>query len=61
MISWLQTVFGVYTPITYSSNGIDIIPDGMSGVNWEYLAGVIIFCVFLYSVFRFLGGIFRHD
>lgn len=59
MISWLQSVFGTYTPITYTLDGNDIIPSGMSGVDWQYLAGVIVFCIFLYSVFRFLGGIFR--
>lgn len=61
MITWLQSVFGTYTPITYNDGSIDIIPSGMAGVDWQYLAGVIVFCVFIYSLFRFLGGIFRRD
>ena len=62
-----------YTPITYeytesvydasldamSQITNDIIPSGMAGVDWEFLAAAAIFCVCLYCIFRLLGAIFK--
>lgn len=62
MINWLVSTFGTYTPVTYTDgSGVSVIPSGMAGVDWQYLAGVFIFCIFIFSLFRFLGGIFRHE
>lgn len=58
MISWLQNVFGTYTPITYTENGIDIIPSGMSGVDWQYVGAVVTFLVITVCVFRTIGKLF---
>lgn len=38
----VEQIFGVYTPV-----------DG--GVNYGYIAGVVIFSIVLYSAFRLLG------
>ena len=53
-------LFGVYTPITYSDGNIDIIPDGMAGVDWIFISGVVLFALSLYCVFRIIGVIFNH-
>lgn len=53
-------LFGSYVPITYSDGSIDIIPDGLSGVDFEWLAGVFLFAMSFYCVFRILGGILTY-
>lgn len=62
MLSILESLFGTYTPVTYesvSSTGalIEVIPNGLSGVDWPYILGVFLFAICLYSVFRILGVI----
>ena len=42
MMSVIEEIFGVYMPI-----------DG--GVNYGYIAAVVVFCVVLYCSFRILG------
>lgn len=55
-------LFGTYTPVVYTdADGIDIIPSGMAGVDWSFLAGVILFGITLYCVFRVIGGVFRKN
>lgn len=46
MVDFMTRVFGEYAPI-------DGNPD------WGYICMVAIFCVFIYSAFRFIGGLFR--
>lgn len=54
------SLFGTYTPITYTDgNNVSIIPDGFSGVDWTWLAGVLLFALTLYCVLRILGGAFK--
>lgn len=55
MIAWLQSVFGTYTPPTYTDGGIDIIPSGAAGVDWQYVAGIAIFLVFVVCIFKTIG------
>ena len=40
------SLFGVYTPV-----------DGCA--DWQYIGGVLLFAICLYSLFRLLGGIFK--
>lgn len=58
MINWLQQVFGTYTPNTYTDNGVDIIPSGMAGVDWTYIAGIVIFLVITICIFKTIGKLF---
>lgn len=53
-------LFGSYVPVTYSDGTIDIIPSGLAGVDFEWLAGVLLFALSLYCVFRILGGILTY-
>ena len=63
MIQWLNTFFGTYTPITYqyydqaAEMYQTIIPAGMAGVDWQFIANVFIFGIVLYCFFRTLGGL----
>lgn len=67
MITWLRSFFGVYTPPTYTVTQYDaegsivsvasVIPDGAAGVDWQYIAGVIIFAIVVWVFFRTLGGL----
>lgn len=44
----IQTIFGVYTPVTYEVLGTDgavlytAVADGAAGVDWTYVAGVFL-------------------
>lgn len=60
MIDWLFSVFGTYTPITYTdSSGVDVIPAGFAGVDWQYLAGVAVFLVVTVCIFKLLATLFK--
>lgn len=57
MKSLLVQIFGSYEPITYTdANGVSVIPDGLSGVDWVFLVGAFLFGLTLYCVFRLIGG-----
>ena len=65
----IRSVFGEYEPvmttvaITETVDGetvttlVDAVADGASGVDYEYLAGVLLFGIMLYCMFKLLGGI----
>lgn len=55
-------IFGEYTPITYdvlddAGNVLyTAVADGMAGVDWPYVLGVLAWIVTLYCFLRILGG-----
>lgn len=55
MKSVMVDIFGTYTPVVYT------LSDGTSctGADWSYIAGVAVFCICLYSLFRVVGGLFK--
>lgn len=55
MMEAITTIFGEYTPVVYT------LADGTitTGVNWAYVAGVLIFSICLYSALRILGAVFK--
>lgn len=53
-------LFGTYTPVTYNNGSFDIIPDGLSGVDWVFVSGVFLFALSLYCAFRVIGGILKN-
>lgn len=56
MVNIITQLFGAYTPLT-DSNGLII--SGVSGINFTWLSGVLLFALTLYCVFRIIGGIFK--
>lgn len=62
----IEQIFGTYQPVTYEiynsvSDSYDIvIADGFAGVDWAYLAGVFLFGVSLFCVFKIIGGIVKN-
>lgn len=61
----IQSLFGVYTPITYDSVAADgslqTVPVlGIAGVDWEWIAGVLLFAIVLYAFFRLVGVLLKH-
>lgn len=55
-------LFGSYTPITYqiedsSGNLLEVIPSGSAGVDWTWIAGVLLFALTFYCIMRIVGGI----
>lgn len=65
----IRSVFGTYQPnmttaaITETVDGetvttlVDVVADGAAGVDYEYLAGVLLFGIMLFCLFKLLGGI----
>lgn len=57
-------IFGNYEPITYEvASGTDIytvVPPGAAGVNWEWVAGVVLFGITLYMVLSIIRSVIYH-
>lgn len=67
----LASIFGTYTPVTYQyewsqwdtvteqylTMRATKVADGMAGVDWPYVLGVLIFIVSLYCVLRIIGAV----
>lgn len=47
---------GEYNPITYTVDGNAIIPPGMAGVDWPWVASAVLLLVSFYCLCRLLGG-----
>lgn len=54
--NFLTSLFGSYVPVTYQYGGESIIPDGLAGVDFQYLGRVLIFAILLWSLLRLIGG-----
>lgn len=65
-------LFGVYTPVTTTevititdAEGIPqaisntVVAAGAAGVDWAWIAGVVLFGIVLYSFFRLVGVFFK--
>ena len=57
-------LFGEYVPITYdvtvpvsdgSVESYQAVASGLAGVDWEWLAGVLLFAIVLYAFLRLVG------
>lgn len=67
----IASIFGTYTPVTYQyewsqwdtvteqylTMRATKVADGMAGVDWPYVLGVLIFIVSLYCVLRIIGAV----
>lgn len=72
MKSIIYDLFGSYSPNTYlvtttttnPETGESVvteaykIAEGMAGVDFEFIAGVLLFAICLWSMFRMMGSIF---
>ena len=56
MITIITDLFGVYTPYVDVS-GVPL--SGLAGVNWPWLAGVVLFSITLLSVFKIIGAVIK--
>ena len=62
----IQTIFGMYTPVTtdvYNELGEYVgttVASGAAGVDWTYIGGIVLFAIVLWSFFRLLGVVLRH-
>lgn len=67
--SVIRSVFGTYEPVTTTAvytetvDGetvttlVDVVAEGSAGVDYEYIAGVFLFGIMLFCLFKLLGGI----
>lgn len=72
MKDMIVDLFGQYTPVTYSESFVytaadgsvmqdvnEVVASGLAGVDWPWVAGVFLFAIVLYSLFRLLGVFFK--
>lgn len=71
MKALITSIFGAYTPVTYQyewsqwdsateqyiTMRATKVADGMAGVDWPFVLGVLIFVVSLYCVLRIIGAV----
>lgn len=59
----LTNLFGLYEPImtTEMVEGVpvEVVASGVAGVDWVWIAGVVLFGVILYSLFRLIGVLLK--
>lgn len=53
------SLFGSYEPLTQVLDGVSVPLDGLAGVDWPWLMGVVLFAIVLWSFFRLVGVILR--
>ena len=54
------SLFGTYEPITaVAADGVETVASGLAGVDWPWIAGVLLFAIVLYSFFRLVGVLLR--
>lgn len=62
----IESIFGTYQPVytdSYTTDGAflgTVVADGAAGVDWMYIAGVVLFAITLYSLFRIIGGLIKN-
>ena len=68
LLAMVNSVFGDYQPRTQTvtetyPDGSTVtyteVIDGLGGLDYYWLGGVLVFCIVLWSFFKFLGGIFK--
>ena len=68
LLAMVNSVFGDYQPRTQTvtetyPDGSTVtyteVIDGLGGLDFYWLGGVLVFCIVLWSFFKFLGGIFK--
>ena len=65
MREFLISILGEYSPVTYESfvnvNGetllVDVIPNGLAGVDWLYVLTGLLFVVVIFCVLKVIGGL----
>ena len=63
----IVSIFGSYEPILTMETHmvgdtletVEVVASGMAGVDWAWLAGVVLFAIVLYSFFRLVGVLLR--
>ena len=67
-MSALVAIFGEYTPLTqsvttYFADGSVVesveYVSGVAGLDWMWIAGVVLFCIVIYCIFRMIGGVLK--
>lgn len=67
MKDFVISLFGSYEPVmTVESHlvgdaleEVQVVASGMAGVDWAWVAGVVLFAIVLYSFFRLVGVLLR--
>jgi len=57
----MQSIFGTYEPLTYVNELNEVrYVEGIAGWDMQYILGVLLFAVCLYSLFRIIGLIIKN-
>lgn len=59
LLSICESIFGEYQPIITTIDLADGTQKIVQSVDIGYIAGVVVFCIAFYSLFRIIGSIFK--
>lgn len=67
----ILTIFGAYEPVMtqapvtttvdgiLSTDFVDVVASGAAGLDWPWIAGVVLFGIVLWSFFRLVGVLLK--
>lgn len=67
----IEMIFGAYVPVMTTENiilngvdgdvvqTVDVVASGLAGVDWPWVAGVLLFSVVLFCFLKMLGGVLK--
>lgn len=55
--AFIDSILGTYVPVSYTDGSVDIIPSGLSGVDWSYVFSGALLLLTFYCIFRIIGGL----
>lgn len=67
----IEAIFGTYAPVMTTEHfvvsgvdgnaleAVDVVASGLAGVDWPWVAGVLLFAVVLYCLLRMIGGLLK--
>lgn len=67
-VAALVAIFGEYTPLTqtvttYFADGTSVqseeVVPGLAGLDWAWIAAVVLFCIAIFCIFRMIGGVVK--
>ena len=59
LLTICESIFGEYEPIITTVTLTDGTEQIIQSIDLGYIAGVVVFCIAFYSLFRIIGSLFK--
>lgn len=57
MREFLISILGEYQPVTYLVDGVEVVAQGVAGVDWLYIITAAAFLLCAFCLFKAIGGL----